>query len=512
MATILDTLITRLGFETDKTGLKEADKGLGDFKASAIKIAASVGAILGGGLFLNAIANAADETLKWADANGIAVESIGELEFAAQRQGGTVDGLRASLANLNKSIGEIERGTGRAKLAFEDYDITIKKANGDTKTADELLIDLNKRFAGLTRAKQFDLAAKLGIDKGTVRLLQTAPDELARLTSEARTLGVLSRKDAEAAAKFNDGLTNMAQVINSIKFEIGGFVFEPLSRFFKMLANGIAFMRRHENLLLSIAGIIGAVGLAYAAMGIKAAIAWALALSPITLIIAAIVLLGVALAVIGEDFIAFFRGQSSFIGDLVKKWPLLGDVIFAVRDAVVFLFNETVAGFKIWWDWLGMIGQAMIDFIVDPINTSKKVFNDLINFFTDGKFLKSIKEIGKSITDFLLAPFRSVFELLEKIPGFADKIGGVSLNQELGIIGGGAINQELGFAGAGGAMVSPTILSDGTSTKITKSLSVGNITVDARGGDSKEIAQNVGAAMAEQFKNTVEDFDSPVER
>lgn len=469
MATILDTLITRLGFETDTKGLDKADKGLGDFKASAIKVAAAVGAILGGGLFLGAIANAADETLKWADANGIAVESIGELEFAAKRQGGTVDGLRASLANLNKSIGEIERGTGRAKLAFEDYDITIKKANGDTKTADELLLDLNKRFSGLTRAKQFDLAAKLGIDKGTVRLLQTAPDELARLTAQARILGVLSRKDAEAAAKFNDGLTNMAQVINSIKFEIGGFVFEPLSKFFKLLANGIAFMRRHENLLLSIAGIIAAVGVAYAVMGIKAAIAWALAFAPVTLIIAAIGLLGIALAVIGEDFIAFFRGQASFIGDLVKKWPLLGEVIFGVRDAVVFLFKETVAGFKIWWDWLGMIGQAMVDFVIDPIGEAVKLFD-------------------------------SLFGIFKKVRGFAESIGGVSLNQELGI------------AGVGGGMVSPSILSGGNTTKTTKSLSVGKIVVDARGGDSKEISQNVGDAMSREFKNTVEDFDSPVDK
>ncbi|MCK5133228.1 MAG: hypothetical protein KAR40_13885 [Candidatus Sabulitectum sp.] len=469
MATILDTLITRLGFETDKSGLKEADKGLGDFKASAIKIAASVGAILGGGLFLNAIANAADETLKWADANGIAVESIGELEFAVQRQGGSVDGLRSSLANLNKSIGEVERGTGRAKLAFEDYDITIKKANGDTKTADELLVDLNKKFGDLSRAKQSDLAAKLGIDKGTIRLLQTAPDELERLTSQAKALGVLSRKDAEAAAKFNDGLTNMAQVINAIKFEIGGFVFEPISKFFKALAEGIAFIKQHKVLTLSFIGILGLLAAAYNAAAIKAGILWLISLGPIALVIAGITALVAAIAIVTEDFVAFFKGQSSFIGDLVEKWPLLGDVIFAVRDAAVFLFDKTVAGFKIWWDWLGTIGQAMIDFVIDPIETAMKAFNKFSGLF-------------------------------KKARGFFGGIGGVSLNQELGI------------AGAGGGMVSPSIISGGTSTKITKSLSVGAITVDARGGDAKEIAQNVGAAMSEQFKNTVEDFDSPVEK
>ena len=60
MATVLDTFITRFGFETDKTGLDDAKKGLGDFKASAIKIAAAVGSIIAGGFFIKAAADAAD--------------------------------------------------------------------------------------------------------------------------------------------------------------------------------------------------------------------------------------------------------------------------------------------------------------------------------------------------------------------------------------------------------------------------------------------------------------------
>ena len=74
MATVLDTFITRFGFETDRSGLDRAEKGLANFKSSALKIAAAVGGILGGGLFLNSIANVADETLKWADANGIVID------------------------------------------------------------------------------------------------------------------------------------------------------------------------------------------------------------------------------------------------------------------------------------------------------------------------------------------------------------------------------------------------------------------------------------------------------
>ena len=39
MATVLDTLITRLGFQTDTTGLDKAEKGLSDLKTKALAIA-----------------------------------------------------------------------------------------------------------------------------------------------------------------------------------------------------------------------------------------------------------------------------------------------------------------------------------------------------------------------------------------------------------------------------------------------------------------------------------------
>lgn len=473
MATVLDTFITRFGFETDKTGLRKAEKGLGDFKATAIKIAASIGGILAGGFFLKVIAETADETIKWADANGLVIETLGELEFATQRQGGTVEGLRASLSNMNKAIGEVARGTGRAKLAFEDYGLSVKKANGQTKTADELLIDLNKKFATLSKAQQFDLAMKMGIDKGTIRLLQTAPDEIARLRMEAARLGVLSRRDAVKAAEFVDGMTNIAQAINAIKFEVAGIVFKPLADFFKIIANGIAFFRQHKDVMLILIGIIGAVGAAYVAMGIKAAAAWIATFLPITIIPALIGAVAIALAILIEDFIAFFKGQDSAIGDLVKKWPALGWAIFAIRDAVVIMFNETVTGFKNMWNWLTKIGNGIIEFLLDPIN---KV-SDLI---------KNLPGFGK----------------LSKAFGFNNKAGS-SANQTL--------NQKMPIIGAPSPL-SQALSENNTSVSKTSDVRVGEIKIDARGSDSTEIAQNIDSALRDQLQNTVEDFDSKIER
>jgi hypothetical protein len=467
MATILDTLITRFGFETDKSGLDKAQKGLTDFKATVFKVAAGIGSILGGGFLLNQIAETADETIKWADANGLAVESLGELEFATQRQGGTVEGLRASLSNLNKSIGEVERGTGRAKLAFEDYGLSVHKSNGDTKTADELLVDLNKKFVTLSKAQQFDLAMKMGIDKGTILLLQTAPEAIADLRLEAARLGVLSRQDAARAAEFVDGMTNIAQAINAIKFEVAGFFFEPLAKFFKMIANGISFFREHKEILLSIIGILGAVGVAYTTMGIRAAAAWILALGPFTLIPIAIGVISVAIAILGEELFAFFSGSESAIGNFLKKFPKIETAFRSFGDFLGLLLFETVEGFKLWWHWLTIIGDGIVEFIKNPLDSVLEGFDKLISF---GGKIPGLDKIS------------GFFGIGQPVP-----VGAVSPSNQV-------LNQS------------------NKSVSRTTGVSVGNINIDARGGDSKEIAENVDSALKEQFKNTVEDFDSSIDR
>lgn len=444
MATVLDTFITRFGFQTDKSGLKQAEKGLSDFKNTAIKIAATVGGILGGGFFITKIAEAADETIKWADANGLAVETLGELEFAVQRQGGSIDGLRASLSNMNRAIGEVERGTGRAKLAFEDYGLSIKKANGQTLTADELFIRLNKKFVGLSKAKQFDLAMKMGIDKKTILLLQTAPDEIARLRREAARFGVLSRRDAVKAAAYVDGLTNVAQVISAIKFEIGGLVFEPLTKFFNKIADAVVMLKKHKSILKDLLKVLGAVGTAFLAVGARAFIAWLAALSPITLLIAAIGFVVAALLILKEDFIAWKNGANSAIGDVVKKFPSLGKVIDGI-----------------------------------------------------GQKLQVLRNIKFQIIEFILTPIESAIKAFEKLKEISTEIGslfGFRLSTPLPV---GAQPQASFFRSSGQIAGSRT-----------NNIRIGAINVDAKGGDSKEIARNVSSELSNQLKNTVEDFES----
>jgi len=256
MATVLDTLITKLGFQTDTSGLEKAESGLKDLKSKAIAIAGTIGTVLGGGFLLNRIADAADETLKFADSIEVAVEEVSALDFAVQRQGGTIEGLRSSLVNMTAKLGEAARGTGEAKTAMEVYGLTLEKKDGTIKTTTDVLLDLNTAFIDLSRAEQLDLANKFGLDQGTIRLLQTAPDEVHRLLVEAKDLGVLTRQEAQRAAEFNDGLVNMSQALNKLGMEAGTALFKPLTDLFNLIAQGTQYIREHITFFKILGGML----------------------------------------------------------------------------------------------------------------------------------------------------------------------------------------------------------------------------------------------------------------
>ena len=506
--TVLDTFIAKFGFKSDDKGLAPAKKGLSDIKGMALKVGAVFGAVLGGGYLLNSIANNADEMLKFADSIGVAIGEVDALGFAAKRQGGTTEGLRGSLERINKTIGEVERGQGMARVAFEDYGISVKKANGETKTADEMFMSLNQKFATLSTAQQFDLAKKIGIDKGTIRLLQTAPNVVHDLISEAKDLGVLNRKDAEAAADFNDGLTNMAQAFDKVKYSVGAMLFKPLSALFKAIAKGTAFIREHSRFIKILGLMISPLVAYFIALKIAAVAAWIASLGPIALVVAGIALVGAAIALLIDDFIGFFKGQDSYIGSLVEKWPWLGDAIYAIRDVVLEVWGVIKSIFSLWLDAQILLWSSAWKLLTFLWDSGPKVFDAI------GEGIQSV--IGFIVN--LVEWFDKAYEKIKSFLSIGDKLG--------------KLKSFFGFGNETGKPKDSPGLEDGKTTMETSlqppqsvanaqsttyapvsksnNLTVKEIKVDATGGDSKEIAANVGEALKSQFQNTVQDFDSSI--
>jgi hypothetical protein len=491
--TIIDTLITRFGFKPDPSGIHEAKGMLNTFKSHAMEIFGTLGALIGGGMYLGHVADAADETLKFADAVGVTVESLSELEYVTKKQGGSAEGLRGALYSLNRIIGEVERGVGRSKKAFEAYHISIKDANGHIKTADQLLLEVNGKFSSLSREKQFDLAAKMGIDSGAMKLMQTSPKVIEELMGKARQFGVLTRQEAESAAKYKEALVDISTAFKKVGYVLGAAVFEPMSKFFDLIASGTAFLREHSQFIKILTGVIGVMAVAiftltdaFITEQSVAAMAWIITFAPIAAGIIAITALVAIVAMVIDEFTAFFKGQDSYIGDLVKKYPMLGDVIYGIADV-----------FRVVWEsW-----KLAFDYISSTIVYLYHAF---------AKFGSGVKEIFSALWQGIKPFMQPIAELVESIKGIGGKAGGAiktamnyyGLKSTKDIVEGNHLQP---------APVSTAHITAGHTSK-TNNIHVGEVKVNVASGDSKEIAQNVGKALQDQLQNTVQDFDSPIKR
>ena len=149
MATVIDDLLVRLGFDADTSGAASFDSGLGKI----IKTAGHVGAVLGGmslavtgALAKVAIdsAEAADETQRFADIAGVTTKELQLMTAGASRYGVEQDKLTDILKDFGDKTGDYIAGEGGA---MKDFMENIGKEAGLTA----------KSFKGLSSADGLQL-------------------------------------------------------------------------------------------------------------------------------------------------------------------------------------------------------------------------------------------------------------------------------------------------------------------------------------------------------------------
>lgn len=443
MATVLDTFITRFGFETDTKGLKKAEKGLADLKQSAFKIAAVAGSILGGGFFLTGVAQAAVDTKKFADALGLTVEEMSTLEFVSQKLNVPIETLKGQAFNLAQALNEAAKTGAGISDDLTRFGLSATDASGRTKDLTTFINDVRVKMQGLNSIEQADLADKLFFDEETIALLKATPGLIAEITKEAKALGILTREDAAKAAEFQDGLINLRLGIRNVQTTIGNLFFDNLTGMFETLNDGLKFFEKHEKTFVK---VLKAIGLAFVLMATKAAIAWAIALGPPALIAAAIAGISLAIATLILDFIAFKKGHKSAIGDALKEWPMLAGFVRGVGEA----FDFTLKKVKAFWNFAPKAGNSI----------RKSLGLDYIDFEKN----KKVKGTDEGFENFF---------------NFDPKLKNMFFGKQ-------------------------------TNGKQNTTIKIDNINVDAKGGDSKQISENIKNDLTSTLKNSVQDFDSSI--
>lgn len=166
-------------------------------------------------------AAAQDKVQKLSDQLGVSTVFLSKMETAANFSGVAVTTMEQAVKKLQVGIGQAAVGTGTARTAFEQLGVSLHDANGNLRTAEQMMPVLANALHGVSDASQrAEIAARLFGEEG-VRMLQMftgGAEGLKKMTDEADRFGVtVSAKAGANAAKFNDMLYRMELLFTGLR-------------------------------------------------------------------------------------------------------------------------------------------------------------------------------------------------------------------------------------------------------------------------------------------------------
>ena len=517
---------------------KDAAKGVDASAAAAAKgsesfsgLVKSAGAALGAYLGWKAIAATSlqaaldtDVVGKFSEALGYNIEEVDAWGEAAVRNGGSAEAFRSSIQGLDSSLTEMKlTGGGGVAETFAQLGISAQDAEGKMKGAFDLLPEIASSFEGLSKQESANLGAKLGLDQGTILMLQQGRVAVDDLVEKQRQLGGRTKEGYKASAEFNDALADTSRMFTGIT-DSGNQVFLPfLTKMLGGLQSIVAWAKEHKTFVAAFfIAVAGAVTAFYLPAMIQAAIATTAATWPFILIGAAIVALGIIFAALYEDVKAYLGGQESFVGSLGEKYAWFGkllDATIAGVSSIIKTFSEFGSemfnnlGASL--NWIGAIFSSIFGGAAAEMGDMSDTMEAIVDFLI--KLFTGLGDIIAGVLGFIASPIEKSKELLDDLSGFAgDKID--QAGEFVGEKAGAAWSATKGFFGFGGdddaakkaldvqAEYSQNPLNTATPNSFTQSrqstsnsFTFGDTNIDARGMDREQASSLVDNGFRQQI-------------
>jgi hypothetical protein len=332
---------------------------------------------------------------------GIAVEALSELKYVADQNGASFEDLQTGLKKMSKFVVAAAEGTGTATEALDLMGLSIEQLNNASP---------EKRFNmiadGISRIQDPTVQAAVAMEafgKNGVQLipmLQDGAAGIAKWRDHARELGLTtSGQSAKSAVEFRVVLKDLQAVLAKIGSTVGQAVIPVLKRKVELITGivvkGLAWAKANKDVITTIFKIASLVGIAGAALvvlgtivstvgsalGAMATVFVAIAsavgflLSPIGLVIAAVVGLAAYFLFMTESG----RAVQTYLGSAFKT--LAGDVSSAfggISNAIA--AGDWTLAAEIAWTALRLVFQRGVNALADIWNSFGP---DTLKFFSD---------------------------------------------------------------------------------------------------------------------------------
>ena len=390
----LDEISILLGLKTDglKKGAKEAENAISGMTSTIVSklgvlSAAAAAAFSVFSRFGEYVAQA-DAMGKLADALDVDIEKMHAWGEAAARAGGSVESFQGSLQSLTAQLArQATTGQSRAAKLLEGAGIDAGEV-GRQRKAFDVMMDLAEKAETMGKQEFFGLGRSLGLDQGTIMLLQQGRAALKEQIRLQKEFGVYTKEDAKVTADWNDRVSDFKQSMMKLASVIIRMVLPFATKALAILNKAIAFLARCERPIKIVAVALSFV-LAPAIAQVSKEL-WKLAFNPALLKIAAIAALIAGLALVIDDFWGWTEGKESAIP--WEKW-------FGPADDARKKIEELGKGFD------KLIDSAKNTFAVIPevikifVNAAEAILNGFFNLAEAG-FLRVAKAAEKIIAPY----------------------------------------------------------------------------------------------------------------
>lgn len=500
--------------------------------AAALAGIVAVGSLVAG---FRATIDAADALGEVSAALDINVDELDAWGHAVKMSGGSAEGFQGSLRTLTASMAQMDTvGKSRVAPFFKELGVNMLDAAGKMRPVMDLLPELAESFGQMDKAQAMGMGQRLGLDQGTIMLLQKGRVAVEDLVKRQKELGVISLEAAEAAGDFNDALDDTAHMGRSGFAELGTVVLPVLSSVLRAIQATGAYLSEHGSFVKAFfTGVAAIVSYLYVPAMIKAAMATNFTFLPILAMGLAIAGLAAAFALAYDDIVTFMEGGDSMIGRVAEKWPIVGDIV------------------RTWVHYLGLLRDIAVavfgllaDLIMDPANAWDNFTASMRGAFdtfagSSPQMMALVGRIGEAFTDMgrdvmavwnmITAAIKATIDLIsggiDALAGGIAKVSGWlgmgdAQAAEVALTAPGTLppetaaamakgQQELAIASASplAAQTSNSVSTANRTTSKTTTVQVAKIEVNTAATDSQGIAQGIGGALGDQLKQVNDHYD-----
>lgn len=405
-------------------------------------------------------------------------ESLDEWGHAVQKTGGTIQGFQNTIQGLNKSLNEMQlRGSSAISVPLMLLGINARNAHGDVKSVSELLPEIAASFKRINDTKRTrELGEEIGLDPSLILLLQKGREETEKYIELQKRLGATSEKDTQIAHNFSDSLLDTETIFHGLFNVINDSTLPILTKLLDGFKEFFLFMKDNSDFAKgTITAFTFLIGARLIPVLFSAAVAaWSL-VAPFALLGIGITATAIAVGLLYDDIEHFNQGQQSVIGDLIKKYPELGEFLKLTGKLIKAIWGEIK-------DDAGIAFHAwvkLIELIVKSAHATEFAISKIESAYKKAKSFLGIKSDDKSV---------DVVSLLQK----SNNIITQAANTPIGLQLPGSLNPVAQAANK------------------ESTININAINIQTQATDAQSISQDIGVHLTNQMRHAINTFTDGV--